>query len=69
MGEGLKEYHHGFRYKKAKGTNMKPIPSLCLILLASLATPALDAAFPNIVFILADDLGAGDLVATHSRCK
>ena len=69
MGEGLKEYHHGFRYKKAKGTSMKPIPSLCLILLASLATPALDAAFPNIVFILADDLGAGDLGCYNKDSK
>ncbi len=69
MGGGLKEYPHGFRYKKAKGTNMKPIPSLCLILLASLATPALDAALPNIVFILADDLGAGDLGCYNKDSK
>ena len=62
MGGGLSEYPHGFRYKKAKGSNMKPILSLCLIPLAALATPsAAGAARPNIVFILADDLGAGDL--------
>ena len=69
MGGGLSEYPHGFRYKKAKGSSMKPILSLCLILLAALATPSADAALPNIVFILADDLGAGDLGCYNKDSK
>ena len=67
MGGGLSEYPHGFRYKKAKGSSMKPILSLCLILLAALAlTGCADVAANvaiNVASVLAGQpeklLGAG----------
>ena len=69
MGGGLKEYPHGFPYKNTKGPDMKSIRSVCLILLACLLMPAANAALPNIVFILADDLGAGDLGCYNKESK
>ncbi len=48
---------------------MKPICSLCFVLLAALAMPSASAAQPNIVFILADDLGAGDLGCYNGKSR
>ncbi len=47
----------------ASRTSMRMIRTLALALLAALAFPALAAGRPNVVFILCDDLGVGDVGA------
>ena len=69
MREGLSEYPHVFQSTRTQGPARKPILSLCFAILTSLAIQPAEAAHPNIVFILADDLGAGDLGCYNGKSK
>lgn len=69
MAGGTSEYPDGFPFQTIKGAPMKSIQTLFVAALLCLAARPAIAAHPNIVFILADDLGAGDLGCYNSDSK